>query len=225
MPTELSTPQKHNSESKTDLAHRILSERIHRGQYMPGYRLVIAPLAEELGVSAVPIREAVRRLEAEGLVTFERNVGAQVTLFNESEYEHTMQTLALLEGFATALAAPCMTPDHFERARATNEQMRETLKLFNPRTFTELNMQFHSILYENCPNPMLLELVQRGWNKLRVIRNSSFTFIPGRALESVNEHDEILEHIERKAPFEEIELLARNHRLATLTAMLEHQQH
>lgn len=67
---------------------------------------MLGQIAQELGVSAVPVREAIRLLEAEGLVTFERNVGAQVAMVDEIEYQHTMQTLALVEGYATALAVP-----------------------------------------------------------------------------------------------------------------------
>lgn len=211
------------SESKTERAYRVLRERIHSGHYMPGFRLVIAPIAEELGVSAVPIREAIRRLEAEGLITFERNVGAQVALVNESEYEYAMQTLALVEGYATALAAPFITASQIERAREVNVAMREILAEFNPQQFTELNLEFHSILFESCPNPNVLALVHRGWSRMRVLRNSSFSFVPSRALESVDEHEEILTLIEREATAEEIERCVREHRLATLRAVLERQ--
>lgn len=210
-----------SSESKTERAYRVLRERIHSGHYMPGFRLVIAPIAEELEVSAVPIREAIRRLEAEGLVTFERNIGAQVSLVNEAEYEYTMQTLALVEGFATALAAPLITAEQIERARAVNREMRKVLEEFDPQKFTQLNLEFHSILFESCPNPNLLDLVHRSWSRMRVLRNSSFGFVPGRALESVDEHDEILEFIESQASAEEIERVARDHRLKTLYAVLE----
>ena len=72
------------------------------GPYYPGYRLVLAKIAEDLGVSVVPVREAIRRLEAEGLVKFERNVGATVSGIDPTEYLYTMQTLSIVEGAATA---------------------------------------------------------------------------------------------------------------------------
>ncbi|MDA3147316.1 GntR family transcriptional regulator [Leucobacter sp. UCMA 4100] len=207
-------------ESKTDLAYRVMRERIDSGAYMPGYRLVIAPIAQELGISAVPIREAIRRLEAEGLITFERNVGAQVALVKETEYLHTMQTLALVEGFATALASPAVTADQITRARRINDTMRQTLDDFDPQRFTQLNLDFHSVLFESCPNPHVLELVHRGWNRMRVLRNSSFTFVPGRAHESVEEHERLLALIESGSAAELVEQSAREHRLATLRAVL-----
>ena len=208
------------AESKSEQAYRLIRGRIDDGQYVPGYRLVLAPIANELGMSVVPVREAIRRLEAEQLVTFERNVGAQVALIKETEYLHTMQTLALVEGAATALAAPGITQDQIRRAREINQTMRETLDAFDPQRFTALNLEFHSVLFESCPNPHILDLVHRGWNRMKVLRNSSFSFVPGRAQESVEEHERILQLIEDGASVSEIESVARAHRTATLDAVL-----
>src|SRR6478609_4358119 len=108
------------AESKSQLAYGFIRERIDDGRYVPGYRLVLGQIARELDVSVVPVREAIRRLEAEGLVTFERNVGAQVALIKETEYLHTMETLALVEGAATAMSAPLLGPNHVRRAREVN---------------------------------------------------------------------------------------------------------
>lgn len=217
-----------SSESKSEQAYRLIRSRIDSGQYVPGYRLVLAPIAGELDMSVVPVREAIRRLEAEQLVTFERNIGAQVALVKETEYLHTMQTLALVEGAATALAAPEVTAGQIQRAREINATMRETLNAFDPQRFTELNLEFHSVLFESCPNPHILDLVHRGWNRMKVLRNSSFSFVPGRAQESVEEHEVILKMIEDRAPASEIEAVARAHRTATLDAVLaysdEHRQ-
>ncbi len=210
--------------SKSEQAYRLIRERIDSGRYVPGYRLVLAPIAAELDMSVVPVREAIRRLEAEGLVTFELNVGAQVALIEETEYQHTMQTLAIVEGAATGLIADGVTEDQLTRARAINERMRDTLEHFDPQRFTELNLEFHSVLFETCPNPHILDLVHRGWNRMKVLRESSFSFVPGRARESVEEHDRILRLLGERAPAIEVELAAREHRLATLHAVLE-QQH
>lgn len=210
--------------SKSEQAYRLIRERIDSGRYVPGYRLVLAPIANELGMSVVPVREAIRRLEAEGLVTFELNVGAQVALVEEAEYQHTMQTLALVEGYATALMAPEVSEDQLTRAHAINERMRRSLEHFDPQRFTELNLEFHSVLFESCPNPHILDLVHRGWNRMKLLRDSSFRFVPGRARESVEEHDRILRLLEQRAPIVEVELAAREHRLATLRAVLEQQQ-
>jgi len=209
--------------SKAQLAHQWISERINDGRFVPGFRLVLGQIAKELNVSVVPVREAIRLLEAEGLVTFERNVGAQVAMIKETEYLHTMQTLSIVEGAATALSAPHLTADHVERARVINEQMIACLDDFDPHRFTQLNLEFHSVLFEECPNPHILDLVHRGWNRMNVLRDSTFSFVPGRSRASVKEHEDLLQLIEAGAPALQIELLARAHRTATLDAMLAYQ--
>ncbi|WP_173922294.1 GntR family transcriptional regulator [Agromyces sp. Marseille-P2726] len=211
------------TQSKSELAYGFIRSRIDDGRYVPGYRLVLGQIARELDVSVVPVREAIRRLEAEGLVTYVRNVGAQVALVEEAEYQHTMQTLALVEGYATALSAPRLTSARIGRAREINERMRQTLDHFDPHRFTELNLEFHSVLFEECPNPHVLDLVHRGWNRLTVLRDSSFSFVPGRAHASVEEHDRLLQLIEQQAAPLDIELTARAHRTATLDAVLAFQ--
>jgi len=207
--------------SKSQQAYAWLRDRIASHEFVPGYRLVLGSIAEELGMSVVPVREAIRRLEAEGLVTFERNVGAHVSLVDESEYAHTMQTLGLVEGAATSLSAPLLDEAALERAEQINERMLRLLEHFEPHRFTELNRQFHSVLYEPCPNPHILDLVHRGWARLSGIRDTTFAFVPGRARHSVEEHTQILELIRSGADPLEIELAARNHRWRTMDAFLQ----
>lgn len=209
--------------SKSQIAYQWIKARIGDGTFSPGYRLVLGQLAQELGVSPVPIREAIRLLEAEGLVTFERNVGAQVAMVDESEYQHTMQTLALVEGYAAALAAPTLPAEALTRARKLNDELTACLEDFQPSRFTALNREFHSVLFDTCPNPHVLDLVNRGWNRLSGLRTSTFSFVPGRAHESVAEHHRILDLLDRGAPAAEIELAVREHRLATLDAFLAYQ--
>lgn len=206
--------------SKSERAYAAVRARISDGSYSPGYRLVLARIAHDLGVSVVPVREAIRRLEAEGLVTFERNVGATVSGIDPTEYLYTMQTLSIVEGAATALSAPLIGPMDIARAQAVNEEMRACLQDFDPVRFTRLNQDFHSVLFENCPNPHILDLVHRGWTRLASMRSSTFRFVPGRARESVEEHDALLELITSGADADAIERAARNHRSATLDAYL-----
>ncbi|WP_312170063.1 GntR family transcriptional regulator [Microbacterium sp.] len=207
--------------SKSERAYTWIRARIAGHTFGPGYRLVLGSLAEELGMSVVPVREAIRRLEAEGLVTFERNVGARVTLVDESEYAHTMQTLGLVEGAATALSAPLLDASALDAAEAVNERMTRMLDHLDAHAFTELNRQFHSLLFGPCPNPHLLDLVHRGWSRLSGIRDSTFAYVPGRARHSVEEHTQILELIRAGADPLEIELAARNHRWRTRDAFLD----
>ncbi|WP_285243807.1 GntR family transcriptional regulator [Pseudarthrobacter sp. fls2-241-R2A-127] len=211
--------------SKSEQAYQAVKARIVEGTYTPGYRLVLGSIAKDLGFSVVPVREAIRRLEAEGLVTFERNVGATVAGIDPTEYLYTMQTLSIVEGAATAMSAPLIGAADVARARAVNEEMRDCLDHFDPVRFTRLNQDFHSVLFEHCPNPHILDLVHRGWNRLAAIRSSTFRFVPGRARDSVEEHENLLKLIETGADAEQIEKAARLHRSATLDAYLAQTNH
>lgn len=210
--------------TKSQLAYEAIKGRIVDGSYGPGYRLVLDQLARELDVSAVPVREALRRLEAEQLIHFERNVGARVVAIDRAAYEQAMETVAIVEGAATGLAAPLLTPDALARARVLNERMRRSLAEFDPLAFTALNAEFHEVLFSACPNPNLVELVHRCWTRLAAIRDSTFSTVPGRAPRSVDEHDRLLALIEARADAGEVEQFARRHRLATLDAYLSREE-
>lgn len=209
------------SPSKSEAAYALVSERIGNGAYSPGYRLVLGTIAEELGCSVVPVREAIRRLEAEGLVNFTRNVGATVAQVDGTLYLHTMQTLTIIEPAATALAAPLLDERMRAEAHRINDQMRQCLAAFDPVAFTELNTEFHRLLYCQCPNPHILDLVQRGWRRLAAMRASSFSHIPHRAAQSVEEHQHLLELLDDNASAAQIEQAARAHRTNTLNAYLK----
>lgn len=204
--------------SKSQQAYAWIRDRILRQEFTPGYRLVLATIAADLGMSVVPVREAIRRLEAEGLVSFQRNVGAQVSMIDDARYREAMQALSVLEGAAISLAAPHLTADDIRRAREINQLMTSSLDRFDPHSFTALNREFHSILFAPCPNARLLELTEGEWGLLGHLRDSTFSFVPGRAPVSVQEHEGILQLIENGAPPREIEMAARAHRTATLTA-------
>ncbi|MFC7405620.1 GntR family transcriptional regulator [Georgenia alba] len=210
--------------SKSQLAYDHLHERIESGTYGPGYRLVLDSIARELGVSVVPVREAIRRLEAEGVVTFERNVGARVAEIDPGQLGETTEMLAVVEGAAVAFAVPYLGAEQIAEARRLNVRLRESLEEFDPVTFTRRNEAFHRSLSDGCPNMQIRALVDSGWRRLAQIRQSTFGFVPGRARESVEEHEGILELLERGADAREVELAVREHRLRSLHAYLDRRQ-
>ncbi|ATG50940.1 GntR family transcriptional regulator [Brachybacterium vulturis] len=207
--------------SKSQQAYDWLRERILRQEFTPGYRLVLSAIGKELGMSVVPVREAVRRLEAEGLVVFERNIGARVGMIDRTGYEEAMDALAVLESAAISRAAAHLDAATLRRARELNEVMRGSLEHFDAHMFTALNQQFHALLYRACPNQHLVDLTEAEWSRLGHLRDSTFTFIPGRAPESVREHEHILGLIEAGAAPDGVEHACRMHRGRTLSAYLD----
>jgi DNA-binding GntR family transcriptional regulator len=202
--------------TKQERVYDALRERILSGAYGPGYRIVIDALADEFSVSALPVREAIRRLEAEGLVVYRPNAGAQVAPADPSVFEEEMTVLALLEGLATALAAPELGKDGIERMREINRRMAEAMERLDSLGFGRLNQEFHAVIYEKCPNGALLTLLRDVSRRLDAIRRTVFVQIPYRGAASLKEHAELIDLIEKGAPSAEIESVARAHKMHTV---------
>ncbi|MBO0684745.1 MAG: GntR family transcriptional regulator [Candidatus Dormibacteraeota bacterium] len=205
--------------SKLELAYQSILFHILHGTYGPGYRLVIDELARGLNMSQVPVREAIRRLEAEGWVVFERYVGARVAPADRAGWEHLMQVLAVLEGAAAALAAELLQEDDLMGLRTLNKAMIAALRVGNLVAFGRLNREFHERIDARCPNPVLLSMARDVWRRLDVGVRSGFVYVPDRPREAVVEHERIVELLALRAPAAEIEQEVRAHKLATLRAV------
>lgn len=210
--------------SKAEQAYAILKTGIMDGTYGPGFRLVIDQLGRKHGISSVPWRESLRRLEAEGWVEIVPNVGALVRTFDTDAWKRTIRLLARLEGLATALSAPHLTTHDLAHARELNVGMRSALDVFDLTRFGRLNREFHELLCSKCGDDRLVGMVDAEWTRMNVIRRSAFWYAPGRAVESLVEHDRLLELISDSAPFNDIEHAARQHEINTLEAVLSHDE-
>ncbi|MFC8452080.1 GntR family transcriptional regulator [Kitasatospora sp. NPDC057223] len=209
--------------TKAEQAFQILKERIMDGTYGPGHRLVIDQLVREYGISSVPWRESLRRLEAEGWVEIVPNVGALVRMFDTDAWQQGLSLLARIGGYATALSAPHLTEEDLATARLLNRRMGEALAAFDPARFGRLNREFHELLASRAGDERLVTMVCNEWARLEVIRKSAFWYAPGRAEASLAEHAAILDLIESAADAEAIEAAARQHELRTVEAVTRYE--
>jgi DNA-binding GntR family transcriptional regulator len=208
--------EKRNGQTKQERVYDAIRERILSGVYGPGYRVVIDSLASEFSVSALPVREAIRRLEAEGLVIFRRNAGAHVAPADPGLFDQEMTVLAVLEGYATALTAETIDESEIARLEELNAAMSAAIERLDPLSFGRLNQEFHAVIHEHCANPTLIELLRDVARRLDAIRRTVFVQIPYRGVESVIEHRELIELLRSRAPAAEIEAAAREHKLHTV---------
>ncbi|MBP2076060.1 GntR family transcriptional regulator [Oceanobacillus polygoni] len=207
--------------SKKQKAYDYMKSRIMEGFYAPGQRIVINQLVKELATSAIPIREAVRSLEAEGLIEYQQNIGPVVTPIDESKYTDTLSTLAVMEGYATALSKASLTEEQITFLKDLNQQMKEALTEFEFGKFGDLNRKFHDLTYDSCPNQYLIESIRKTWMQLDSIRLTGSTFNPKRAKESIDEHEHIIQLLSEDADFQVIELAVRSHKLNTVQSFHE----
>jgi DNA-binding GntR family transcriptional regulator len=204
--------------SKAEIAYQELRARIQDGTFAPGERLVLDRLARLLDVSPVPVREAVRRLEAEGYVDFTRNVGPRVAQVDAGAFAQSMHVLSVLESAALIGPGPRMTARRAAAARRINARLERMLPDLDPLEFTRVNQELHFSLVADCPNPRLVALMQAEWTRLDTIRRSVFVYAPERAAQSVAEHEEMIRLIQAGDPAE-INRIVHQHRQGTTAAL------
>lgn len=214
--------------NKQETAYQLIRRRITDGSYAPAQRLVIDTLARDFNMSQVPIREAIRKLEAEGWVVYPKNSGPVVAFVSREQWASSMEVLAVLEGYATALAAQHMTDRDIELLRRINDKMSSALKDFDFIKFSSANREFHTAIYARCPNSLLVEDATLTRSKLDAIRGTLFPTVPQRGIASISEHEELIETFENHAPLDNIERLARQHKLnfvAAATRAMDSREH
>jgi len=200
---------------KSQRAYEWIHARISDGTFSPGQRLVLSSIASELDMSVVPVREALRRLEAEGIITFERNVGARVAMVDEQEYLLTMQIISIVEAAAIALAAPFLTEDHISELSEINQELEACLSDFDSKVFSTINRRFHDSLLDACPNPELAAYAKAQHARLANVRDDSLAFTFEGAKNSIAEHEQLINLIRSDRDPLDIERLMRAHRMRT----------
>ena len=136
---------------------RSLREDILDGVLAPGLQIRQEALAERFGVSRVPVREALRRLEAEGLVTTELHKGAFVSSRSLDEVEEMLDIRIALELRALKLAIPNLSREHLTRARNILDTYDRSDA---PQEWRDLNLSFHLTLYRACNRPRLVKMIE-----------------------------------------------------------------
>lgn len=204
--------------NKTQHVYDYVMERIVHGVLAAGDSLNIASLAEATGVSLIPTREALRRLESEGLVEFVFHRGVRVAKLTVDEYAEIMQTEAVLEGLAVRLAVPHLTSDDLARAREANERMNRAHRENDFSGYNQGSLEFHGILRSACPNRHLREMLDRGQQRVAAVRASVVGYRGTVAQRLSDEHEHMLNRIAAGASAVEIESLMRAHREGTIAA-------
>ncbi len=204
--------------NKQERTYTVLRDRIHSGAFAPRARLNIDGLARELGVSAIPVREALRRLEAEGWVRFQPNVGAIVAPVDATTWEQEMVAVAILEGAATADAAAHLRVADLKRLRALAAEMEAVAAADgDPVKFSRLNRRLHATIVARCGNAYLLELLGQTYLRLDRIRSTMFAYLPERFKPAITEHAHLIDLLETRDQAA-IEQYARWHKLQTIEA-------
>lgn len=176
-----------------------IQEDIINGRYEPGDSLVEMKLAEELGVSRTPIREAIRQLELEGLVTYIPNKGVYVTGISEQDIKDIYKIRSLVEGLAVKWAIERIEAHQLKELEEIVELMEYYTEKGDMEQVTKLDTQFHDVIYDACKSRVLKNTLR---NLLRYIRKARLTSlrVPRRAYQALAEHKQILEAFKSHEP-------------------------
>lgn len=149
--------------SRVDTAYRRLREAIIGGEFAPGTPLRHSELTEAFGVSLIPIREAIRKLEVERLVDSVPNKGARVASISLDDVRDVYATRIVLEAEALRRAWPNLDREAIEEVRRIRREMVDRVRRDDPR-FYELHRRVHFSLYEPSRSPWLLHLIEILWS-------------------------------------------------------------
>ncbi|HEX3469528.1 MAG TPA: GntR family transcriptional regulator [Candidatus Elarobacter sp.] len=158
------------SASKADLVYRRLSTAILDGSMKPLARLNADEIARRLGVSKIPVREALQRLEFQGLVTQAQHAGASVAPLSENEIEGIRYARLALDPVVARLAAERATPALLANVRAVDDRMRRKIARGDTRGLEELNRDFHAAIARASGFELLADLVDATLLRVRRYR-------------------------------------------------------
>lgn len=194
-----------------------LRRLILSGQLARGQRLVQTELAESLGVSRTPIREALKRLGREGLVTLSSYKGATVSRFSTPDLDEVYTIRTALESHATYLAAGRMAAGEFEQLDAWLREMSSTFRAGDFEGLLRAHYEFHAVIYRSAAQPRFLDLILQYLELSSVYQRMALSMGRG-ALDPVGEHQDLVATLQRRDP-EAAGTLMRGHLQSTVAEL------
>lgn len=180
----------------TDRILQALRAEILNGEIQPGQRLRQEDIAERLGGSRLPVREALRTLAAEGLVDIEPNKGARVPMLDREEVQTLYRMRERLEPLALSTSLPRLTNENFAALDALQQRIEDGVGVTD---FLTLDREFHLLTYAGCHDEQLMATIERLWNSTQHYRRAFMeSGGPGRAWVINAEHRLLLDALQHQ---------------------------
>ncbi|AEY64319.1 GntR family transcriptional regulator [Clostridium sp. BNL1100] len=186
-----------------------LREAIIIGELRPGERLMEVQLAEKMGVSRTPVREAIRKLELEGLVDMIPRKGAHVAELSIKDIMDVLEVRASLDGLATSLAAERITDDELKELKHINGQFASYIEKENLNGSIKKDVEFHDIIYKASRNDKLISIInnlREQVQRFRVIYLKEYN----NSKNLIKEHNDIYEAVSSRS-MENARNIAKTH--------------
>lgn len=180
-----------------ELVLEAIREAIKNGALQPRERLMEIQLADELGVSRTPVREALRKLELEGFIVMVPRKGAYVSDLSMKDVADVFEIRAALEGLAGALAAERITEEELETMERLLVEKGEAINLNDIDKLVAVDTRFHEAMYQASRNERLTVIISNLREQIQRFRLTSLS-VPGRKQDSLKEHRGLLEAIQAR---------------------------
>jgi len=176
--------------TKKDYALALIREKIVAGELEPGTRLRLTDLARHLDISLTPVREALRQLEAEGLVAGTAHRGVRVSTADPAQLRDVYVARRLLEPYAAGCSAERLTDTDVTRARTLLEKLERSHARTDAHGIRRANYDFHFLLYARSGLPVIEQMIKTLWNRFPW---DVLSVVPNRMEASKAEHERILD--------------------------------
>ena len=187
--------------------YEALRKAISEGRLARDARLVQDDLATQFGTSRIPVRDALKRLETEGLVTLDERGSYVVSYFGSEDVEEIYGLRLLLEPYAACKALDCMTASDLKELENIAQEMKEAATLKDIERYVRLNQTFHLALYELSRQRRLVRMIQSLWLGLMPLTPMA---VPGQLERSAREHEAIMRALQDRRR-DSVESLMRDH--------------
>lgn len=184
------TPEQYKS--KTSVAREAIEQAIQDGSYGSGARFNIRKLAKDLNMSITPVREALRILQANGLVSYDEHRSISVTELTPVDVDEIYIVRSVLEGLAAEWAAQRRTDEELELMKKAHKRMIVAVQENEDVGAKKANREWHFAVYYAAHTSFLVGIISRIWTR---VEWNSIWAAPGRIGKSVQEHEEITEAI------------------------------
>ncbi len=182
---------------------------IIKGKFKPGERISEGELAESMGISRTPLREAFRKLENEGFITIIPRKGAIVTDIDPEEANDLYIIKGTLEGLAARLATPKIKEKDIEKLEKINDQLRELIDSDDLEAFYRLHRKFHMLFTKLSGNNRLIQMISNLNDHFKRFGIVSLT-LPGQFQQTLQQHEEIIEAFRGGDEFDAEEKVKKN---------------
>jgi len=183
--------------TQQDTCYQTLRQWVTVGRFLPGERLKIRQVAQDLGVGLMPVRAALQRLASEGALVNVPHAGVAVPFLSRAEFDDVLDMRLLLEGEAAERGALRLSAQDAATLTTLSGQMDAALQVADAKAYLAANEDFHLLLYRAAGSPTLLALIETVWLKVGPLSNQLFEHAD--ALKVLNDaHGDVLQAIGRR---------------------------